>query len=124
MADVRWISEKANCWLWSHEPPAKENGRRVLVIDYPEGADDARVLLSAALEAMGVPSVLEVWVAPWGNDDSMGTERLPVRTLKEAYRRLPDGGTVRLHAGTYPTREPSPKGVAIRGAGTDEAKDG
>lgn len=62
------------------------------------------LLLLAALCAAGCDgppakqpfSTNEVYVAPWGKDRWAGIENAPVKTLEEALRRIPKGGSIHI----------------------------
>lgn len=60
-----------------------------------------------------------IWMSPTGDDTNPGTKDQPKATFSAAYAELPNGGTVRLHAGTYDFmhEDNPPNGVTLIGAG-------
>jgi len=68
----------------------------------------ATVLEASGQGCPGLPSIVSsasrLYVAPNGNDTATGAQDAPLATLGEAARRFPNGGTVIVRGGVYPTQ--------------------
>ncbi len=80
-----------------------------MVVALPTSVVAAAPMTSHA-DPVGVRAVTEYWVDPsLGDDSAAGTDSSPLRTVTEAWRRVPQGVTltqgvtINLRAGEYPT---------------------
>jgi Right handed beta helix region len=68
----------------------------------------ATVLEASGQSCPGLPSIISsnnrLYVAPNGNDAASGAQDAPLATLGAAARRFPNGGTVIVRGGVYPTQ--------------------
>lgn len=90
-------------------------GLRQTGVPMPGGAASLGLMLVAWMTACGeIHAGAEIiHVSPDGNDRHPGTVAQPLRSVTQAVKLLPDGGTCLLHAGRYRASVHVPRGSAV-----------